>query len=75
MELWIRSQNKADLIKVEMLGQTDGVISAYFVNGNCKLGTYKSSKRALEVLDEIDECMSNAVNNGLNVVRYKMPEE
>lgn len=53
MNLWVRSQNKGTLMKVEILGHTDGVIQAYFANGNCELGTYKSSERALEVLDEI----------------------
>ena len=53
MELWIRSQNKGALIKVEMLGNIDGVIYSYLGNNITELGKYKSSERALEVLDEI----------------------
>ena len=58
MDLWIRSQNKGTLLKVYILGNTDGVITNYFENGNCVLGTYKSSKRALEVLDEIQKLLN-----------------
>jgi hypothetical protein len=57
MELWIRSQNKGTLMKPEILDQTDGIIKAYFSNGNVKLGTYKNVERALEVLDEIQNLL------------------
>lgn len=57
MELWIRSQNKGTLMKVEILGQTDGIIKAYFPNGNVELGNYKTVERALEVLDEIQSIL------------------
>ena len=73
MELWIRSQNKADLIKVEMLGQIDGVITAYYVNGNCELGTYKTKERALEVLDEIQNILIDY--SKMTRVVYQMPKE
>ena len=62
MELWIRSQNKERLIKVEDLyiefnGDTNPKIDSHrivtdkFIN----LGIYKSKERALEVLDEIHQ--------------------
>lgn len=85
MELWIRSQNKGTLIKVERLGHIDGRIDAHFSSGNCKLGTYKSSKRALEVLDEIQNILKpkyildsssirpdgdNWVENGIIMQKY-----
>ena len=86
MKLWIRSQDRESLTKVSNVQYTYKEGSLYTdVNGkhyigtyydNLKiLGTYKTKERALEVLDEIDECMSNAVNNGLNVARYVMPLE
>ena len=53
MELWIRSQNKGALVRVEILGNTDGIIKAYSGNNKILLGKYNSSGRALEVLDEI----------------------
>ena len=75
MELWIRSQNKADLIKAEMLGQTDGVITAYYTNGRCELGTYKTKERALEVLNEIQERVDFNIKLKLETCVYEMPED
>lgn len=59
MELWIRSQNKGALIKVEMLGNTDGTINSYLGINQTKLGEYKSNERAIKVLDEIQEYINN----------------
>lgn len=59
MELWIRSQNKGALIKVEMLGNTDGTIHSYLGVNKTVLGEYKSSDRALEILDEIHQRLIN----------------
>ena len=58
MELWIRSQNKETLIKIDYLyldGTNKNVIIGYCQSTftSPKLGTYKSKERALEVLDEI----------------------
>jgi len=53
MELWIRSQNKAAFLKVEILENTNGTINAYSYNNKIELGEYSSDERALEVLDEI----------------------
>ena len=46
------------------------IVNSYFV-----VGVYEKEERALEVLDEIDSLMSDAVNNGLKVARYEMPKE
>ena len=85
MELWIRSQNKGSLIKVEMLGNTDGIIHSYLGINKTILGEYKSSERALEVLDEIQEaklgnfhyrCPSNVkVSSKEDTIVYEMPKE
>ena len=60
MELWIRSQDKEKLIKVENLfteynGDVDPELCPYsIVTDKCvELGIYKNYERALEVLDEI----------------------
>ena len=58
MELWIRSQNKGALIKVEILGYADGTINAYSGNNEIVLGKYSSDERALEVLDEIQNILN-----------------
>ena len=56
MELWIRSQDKKDLIKATSICMTkeDYDNIGIFVNG-CLVGLYKSTQRALEVLDEIQQ--------------------
>ena len=70
MELWIRSQDRKNLIKANAL-YTDipddfgkdsfGVYcdkrDSYVSNTLLKIGTYKTKERALEVLDEIQKLM------------------
>jgi gamma-glutamylcyclotransferase (GGCT)/AIG2-like uncharacterized protein YtfP len=89
MELWIRSQNKGALIKVEMLGKTDETIHSYNGINKTVLGTYKSDERALEVLDEIQKYINNncefieqkthtkmgTYTNKIDTYVYEMPEE
>ena len=68
MELYIRSQNKEKLVKVDELSLYDSnILENAFVlndkpnysdisiiaNDNYNLGSYKSKERALEVLDHI----------------------
>jgi len=68
MELWIRSQNKGKLVKVNELSLYDSnILKNSFVlnneqdysnisiiaNDNYNLGTYKSKERTLEILDHI----------------------
>ena len=66
MELWIRSQDKMDLVKVRDVGinYKNQIIANYapelYENGGeyyVLLGTYDSKERALEVLDEISDLM------------------
>lgn len=54
MELWIRSQGKGKLIKVEALRVQDDNIVA---NERDIIGTYTSEKRLKEILDEIQKKM------------------
>ena len=58
MELWVRSQDKNLLIAVYGISLFQKTIFAS--NKECKefiLGTYSTEKRALEVLDEIQEVL------------------
>ena len=60
MELWIRSQNKKELIPDPKLGidQCENryyIVDRYNFENAFILGEYKSKERALEVLDEIQE--------------------
>lgn len=67
MKLWIRSQNKATIVKINnqiglKYNDNKTIIANYFPDFSDKydgsydiLGTYESKERALEVLDEIDK--------------------
>ena len=62
MELWIRSQDKETLIKIDRLDVDGNKIQANFKShfSGCDyviLGTYESNDRALEVLDEIQNIL------------------
>lgn len=81
MELWIRSQDKRILQKVDNIfldaNYENKRISTYD-GDNVELGTYKTKERALEVLDEIQHKINAIANmtdeNFINVV-YQMPKE
>lgn len=73
MELWIRSQNKSILTKVNSItssGYETWVIKGWIENEAIDLGKYDTEKRALEVLDEIAMYLVNA-----NIIVYDMPAE
>ena len=58
MELWVRSQNKSKLIKVNSVYlpspiNADTFFPKIIANDGDYLGSYETTKRALEVLDEI----------------------
>ena len=58
IELWVRSQNKKRLMKVEMVEidkQKDG--GAIIYSHEYILGEYKTKERAMEVLDEIQKIL------------------
>ena len=74
MELWIRSQDKEDLLVVhnlglaykgiygfmDKIGDIDGYCICEFINDyHVKLGTYATKERALEVLDDIEDKLIN----------------
>ena len=78
MELWIRSQDKRILQKVNNIyldaNYEDKRISTYD-GDNVELGTYKTKERALEVLDEIQEYMNFDIKLKLETCIYEMPGE
>lgn len=59
MELWIRSQDKTFLKKVNTIGIVEGQ-DFYFISENITtdLGKYKTKERALEVLGEIQSILN-----------------
>ncbi len=95
MDLWIRSQDKRSLIKVIYFG-FDNVLNTgelgirgYFSENKYKmLGYYETEKRALEVLDEIQNMLKPKLLVKINEfdeqevhekirtnIFYEMPEE
>ena len=78
MNLWIRSQDKIVLMKVDTLSlaiDEEGTILGCGTDGNIKgkLANYKTNERALEVLDEIQAYINSDVMFNLNV--FEMPKE
>jgi hypothetical protein len=85
MDLWIRSQNKKRLMKVEVVEfdkQIDGPAIIY--SHEYTLGEYKTKERALEVLDEIQTKIATLnyqkhyQNKDFNLIEsnvYEMPED
>lgn len=57
MELWIRSQDRLRLMKVEQIdiSKDDKTKKYHLMYCFIKLATYNSKERALEVLNEIEE--------------------
>lgn len=83
MELWIRSQDRGSLVKVDNLYVSVGNYICYYVEKgkeipntyyrpSGELGRYKTKERALEVLDEIQAyLMSDTPQSNV----YNMPEK
>lgn len=70
MELWVRSQDRDYLEKVEKIYFWKNSFGQYQIESNgSELGTYKTKERALEVLDEIEHFIATESNV------YEMPEE
>jgi len=62
MELWVRSQDKRTLLKANRIDVDDTNIICWDNDYRCSetyMGNYKTQKRALEVLDEIQEKLQN----------------
>lgn len=91
MDLWIRSQDRRILQKLDNIfldaNYENKRICSYDNDCKTELGTYKTKERALEVLDEISDLM---IPTGLdeneeytnercfinkNMMYYQMPEE
>ena len=84
MELWIRSQDKTQLIKVNNVYLDNEFVDIFYICENgISLGKYKTKERALEILDEIQELdiehNPNIKTNGYGYsvfrIIYEMPKE
>ena len=78
MELWVRSQDKRILQKVDNIfldaNYENKRISTYD-GDNVELGTYKTKERAIEILDEIQDLLQNAYVGSVNRIVYQMPDK
>ena len=76
MELWIRSQDRTFLRKVNTIGIVEGR-DFWSIDENLivSFGKYKTKERALEVLDEIQDLLQNAYVGSANRIVYQMPTE
>lgn len=78
--LWIRTQNKKRLINVVEVHIFSGdrgcvVYGTYSsIDGCDELGKYKTVKRGVEILDEIQEKIECDLDYKLSTI-YEMPEE
>jgi hypothetical protein len=86
MELWIISQDKEALVKVNMgimywedVNKRNCIVNKDNATGYSILGAYQTRQRALEVLDEIQRLMIASLVDknldGYGVVIYEMPIE
>lgn len=68
MKLWIRSQDKSGFIEADNLYATEGrIVLIARLGGRVIIGKYSSQKRALEVLDEIQEKIEKSNKNTLKI--------
>ena len=86
MELWVRSQDKMNLVKIRQISlnysNKKQIIANYtpelYENSGGYyelLGTYETKERAIEVLDEIQDLLQNAYVGNANRIVYQMPKD
>ena len=83
MNLWIRTQDRAGILKCEKLYIQVLNGEFHILNENeFPLGIYEARERALEVLDEIQSLLKEQVNLGVFIIDnkftsrvYEMPKE
>lgn len=82
MNLWVRSQDKTILQKVDNLLISDGdnAEGTFNIYTNSLptqnvLGRYTTKERAIEVLDEIQDLWQNAYIGNASMIVYQMPKD
>ena len=79
MELWVRSQDKLKLVKVNYVYAIENKINSFSIYGETIdsapiIGRYETKERAIEVLDEIQNYIL-LPNTDNSAYVYKMPEK
>lgn len=77
MNLWVRSQNKENIIPIKnpICVYDNKIIYKESASYIITIGTYKTKERVLEVLDEIQNLLQNVYVGGSNRVVYQMPKD
>ena len=89
MELWIRTQNKEKILKVDNLEFLERNGHKYIASNMDLVASYKTKERALEILDEIQNFITRTdelsyIHNSLGIeiqgtseksIVYIMPQE
>lgn len=91
MELWIRSQGKMMLRKIDNAFIDDRTICTYSGDDAFILGEYATKERALEVLDEIQQALQQGfvidktteemttvgaiIHNNSDAIVFEMPKD
>ena len=77
MDLWIRNQNKKQLLLINTIALAEdetGLLLGYGIDGKIKtaLGKYETDERALEILDDIQN-----VINAKTIIQFQrlVPDE
>ena len=78
MELWVRSQDKLKLVKVNYVYAIENKINSFSIYGETIdsapiIGRYETKERAIEVLDEIQNYIL-LPNTDNSAYVYEMPE-
>ena len=76
MNLWVRSQDKENLILIKnpICVYDNKIIYKESASYIITIAEYKTKEKALEVLDEIQDLLQNAYVGNANRIVYKMPE-
>ena len=80
MELWIRSQDKDSLIKVERIEliydlSSKDIQLIHIETDKGRIGSYETKERALEILDEIQNILSKPQSHEEDETTYYMPND
>lgn len=80
MTIWIRSQDKKRLVNCNAFIATENsrleyILEGYEINGDCSiLGKYSTRKKAIKVLDIIQEHIAKHSNNVFEMPQYNEVE-
>lgn len=66
MNLWIRSQDKTKLLKIDGISLTPSGLSIYPIGATGVLGTYSTKERAIKILNEIQNII-----NAKTIIKFK----